>query len=264
MENQTTETTQEQTTTAPPPVTEKATVNPGNGAQASGQASTESKTETPQTDKGTQAKKFFQQREEKREQKLSEQLSQRLAALEAELKTERERKAQQTQPEPEPDILTDPEGWRKRVEENAAKRAEESYRTAAEKSAAEAAYRQKAEGAEQWLLTRSHLKQDQALEAELAGIIAKDYGHLTGVDPQAAAELAYLKLCRQKGIAPDMDLPSGSSNQAAKGTTSAGVRPTAPAPGKRVWAKGEKEAYLMAAVKNPVEYKRRLAEVEGN
>lgn len=263
MENTQTETTtQEQTTQAPPPVTDKAPVNPGNTAPASAQAAPETKTQTPQTETKTRAKQEFFKREEKREQKLSEQYAQRLAALEAELKAVREGKAQQqTQPEPEPDLLTDPEGWRKRVEEAAAKRAEESYRNAAEKSAAEAAYMQKAEGAEKWLLTRSHLKQDQALEAELAGIIRNDYGHLIGVDPQAAAELAYIKLCRAKGIAPDMDLPTSTGNQAAKGTTSAGVRPSAPPAGKRIFKKGEGHAYIMAAKPGSEEFERRLAEV---
>lgn len=264
MEN--TQTAENETNPAAEPTPAPATPaveQPGQPAPQA-QAQPETKTQTPQTETKTRGKQEFFKREEKREQKLSEQYAQRLAALEAELKAVREGKAQpQTQPEPEIDFLSDPEGWRKKVTEEAASKAAESYRTAAEKSAAEAAYIQKAEGAEKWLLTRSHLKQDPALETELVKILTQDeeIREIGRVSPGKAAELAYIQLCRSKGIMPDMDFVSGKDNQAAKGTTSAGVRPSAPSPGKRTFQKGEGHAYIMAAKPGTAEFDRRLAEV---
>lgn len=208
---------------------------------------------------------FFRQREAKREKKAQE----RVAELEQELQKLRSEREKAPQPEKEPEplfSLEDPEGSFKKMREQAAKDAVEAIKREQQEFAAQTKYVQAAEGAEKYLLTRSHLKEDPKAEAEITKLITEKYIHLAafdgGKDPQAAAELAYLAWCREKGVVPDMDGLPKASMSATGGRASAGVSPTTPGTGKRAFAKGEVKKYLDEVQTGTPEWQRRLEETE--
>lgn len=223
-------------------------------------AAVETKTPEPQQPNPKEvARTMFQKRQGEKEKKATE----RVAELEAQLE---QLKAQKPEPKPEkseaPSLLDDPDGYAKWVQENATKNAlSEIERREAEAQNAYA-YRQASEKAADFLLTRSHLKEDKALIDEVSKVLEQKYGHIAATDPQAAAELAYIKVCAAKGVVPDMDgFKSGGFN-ASGGASSASVRPSAPGAAKREWSKREAEKYLMEAAKDKALFASRSAEIK--
>lgn len=209
---------------------------------------------------------FFKQREAKREKKATE----RLAELEKEhnaLKAQFEKVKPVAEPEPEPLFsLDDPEGSFKKMKDQAAREAVETLKREQAEYAAQTSYIQTAEGAEKFLLTRSHLKDDQNAQAEIARILQEQYSDVAaygkGSNPKAAAELAYFTWCRSKGVIPDMEGFSNPNPQnATAGRAAAGVSPSAPG-GAKTWTKREAEAYLMEATKDPAKYRLRSSEID--
>jgi hypothetical protein len=254
--------TQTQTATEPTP----ASATPV--AEKPEAKATETQTQS-QTDKTTSsapdpkevARKMFRDRDEKREKRASEMLAEANKKL-AEYESRLSEKAPQEKPAA-PSLLDDSEGWAKQVREDAKREA----LGAIEEREAVARFGQSAEKAEDWLLTRKHLKEDPALIAEVAAVLEAKYVHLAsfkgGRDPQAAAELAYLRVCEQKGIQPDMGaFKSSGGMDASRGATSSGVRPSAPAGAKRTFQPGEVKQYLNAVKAGSKEWKQRMSEVD--
>ena len=226
------------------PVAEKAAVEAPKEAPATTVA------EKPQTGDKKPVEFFIQQREQKREKKSAD----RIAELEKKLAEFEKAK----EPETPASFLDDPDKWAQGVTERAEQRAIEAIN----RREAESHYRQSAETAANWLLTRSHLKQDQALTKEVAKVIEEKYATVAAVDPNAAARLSYLDVCAAKGISPDMDGFKSQGFDGTSGNATSGVRPSAAASGKRTFSKGEAEKYVFGAKPGTEDYDRRLAEVE--
>ena len=257
MENQT-ETVKVTATETPAPVAEtpavaSVTPTPTTAATAAGE---KPQISTPSTDK-PKAADFFRQREEKREKKATE----RVAELEKKI-AELEISHAPAESALPPSLLDDPEKWAQGVEERALKRAESAWAEREARSRGETEYRQASESAANWLLTRSHLKEDAQLTEEVFRVIEEKYASVANVNPSAAVELAYIRVCQAKGIMPDMDGFKSSGFNGTGGNASSGAKPSAPAAGKRVFARGEGTRYINEATPGTPEYKQRINEIE--
>lgn len=269
MENTTTE-TQTQTTTAPAPVTDKAQVTPAPAPVTTDKTAPETVAKTPSENKPDPkelARQAFQSREQKREKKASEELAewkQKYAELETKLNTN---KPAAPEPEAEIDFLDDPKKALEKTEERAMNRTISELERRQKEYEAQVHYRQVSEKAADFLLTRSHLKEDPAFKEDVLKVIAEKYLHLAAEDgardPQAASRLAYLDVCAAKGIVPDMEgFKHTAPMNASGGKATSGVPLSAPATGKRVFAKGEVKNYLNEVPTGTPEWERRLAETE--
>jgi hypothetical protein len=220
----------------------------------------ETKTPEPQpTNSKEVARTMFQKRQGEKEKKSAE----RIAELEAKLS---QFEAQKPEPKPAkseaPSLLDDPDGYAKWVQENATKTALSEIERRESEAQSAYAYRQASEKAADFLLTRSHLKEDKSLVDEVSKIISEKYADIGVVNPSAAARLAYVDLCAAKGIVPDMDgFKSGGFN-ATGGASSTSVRPSAPGAAKREWSKRDAEKYLMEAAKDKAMFASRSAEIK--
>lgn len=229
-------------------------------------AATATTTEKPQTTGETQkpdskevARRAFQDRDTRREKKASEELAEarkELERLKAQVATK------QPEPEPEPSLIDDPEKWAKNVEERATKNALETIERSQAKAKADTEYRQSAEKAAEFLLTRSHLKEDKALLETVAKVIEEKYADVGVTNPMAAARLAYIDACAEKGITPDMDGFKSAGFDATKGAASTGIKPSSAGASKRTFAKGEVKKYLSGFTPGTKEWRAANSEVE--
>ena len=252
-QTQTTQTATEPTNPAP------ATAVADKPAQAQAAAESKPQTQTGESKTATAdpkelARQAFKSREQKREAKAAE----RIAELEKQLAELKQAKPQPQAEVAPPSFLDDPDKWAQNVTE----RARQEALAVLQQERAEVAYRQSAENAANWLLTRKHLKEDHSLTVEVARAIESKYAQVAAADPNAAARLAYLDVCEAKGISPDMGGFKPGGFDGAKGQTSSGARPSAPAEGKRTFKRGEGQAYIYAAKPGSAEFKRRMAEVD--
>lgn len=209
------------------------------------------------------ARRAFHEREQKREKKASDELAElrkELAAIKA------GKTPEPPAAEPELSPFDDHKKWEEKVAERAEQRALDTIEKRQAEAKAQAEYHQTSEKAANFLLTRSHLKEDRALLEEVLKVVEKDYAHLAatdgGRDPGAAAELAYIRVCQAKGIMPDLDGFKSAGFDATKGAASIGARHSAPAGEKKSWSKREAEKYLMEAAKEPAKFKARSTEIE--
>ena len=194
---------------------------------------------------------FFKARKE-----VKSQLAEENAALKERVKI-LERAPAPAKPETPkaPDLLEDPDGWARGIEERAEKRALAIFQ---EREKAQMMDSERA-AAEQWLLSQSHVREDRNFAEAVSQLlqISKAYGGLleaAQADPVAAAELAYGKICKAAGI---------SDNGPGVSAASAGVRPSAaPMGGKKKFAPGEGLKYINEANPGTPEYDRRIKEVE--
>ena len=254
MENTQTE-TKTQAAPAQPPVTEK----PVAAAPVAAPVAVAEKPQTaaPVTEKPG-PKDFFKQRDDRREKKATErvaELEKKLAELES-AKTPKEA-------EPAPvSFLDNPDEWAKNERERMKTEVFSELERRQSESKVQAEFRQASESAAEWLLTRSHLKEDKAFLNDVAVLVEDKYSHVAAVDPSAAAELAYIYACKAKGITPDIEGLVSAGMDATKGAASSGVRQSAPATGKRVFARGEGEKYINQAKPGSAEYSARINEVE--
>lgn len=201
------------------------------------------------------ARKAFAEREEKREKKASE----RLAELEKEFEAYKQAKPEK----PEPiSFLDDPEGALKRTREEATRDALSQFEARQQDQVKAYEYRQASEGAADWLLTRSHSKQDKQFAEAVVDVVKNRLPHVAKVDPHVAMEMAYISVCKQKGVTPDIEGFVSKGLDATQGTSSVGIKPSATAEGKRTFTRGEAERYVFEAKPGSKEYRARLAEVE--
>jgi hypothetical protein len=220
--------------------------------------------QTPSPEDKEKARQAFQARQEKKEKKATE----RVAELENELKQLRDSAAKPKEPEvkAKPNLLDDPEGHEKWLLEQAEQRARNGFLEEAKAYEVQAKHYEDGNKAADFLLTRSHLKEDKALQEEVLKTIQEKYGHIGAIDgardPMGAARLAYIDVCAQKGIVPDLPGFKGGGFNASGGASSIGARPSASGTAKRVWSKAEAEKYLMEAVRNPSDYAARSAEIK--
>lgn len=126
----------------------------------------------------------------------------------------------------EPDIFEDPKGALEKVKLDAVElirqeRIAENKRAELDKAQLEAG---------EMLLTRSHITQDESFAREVAMQLHEGgrYHKLADSDPHSAAELAYLAVCKAKGVAPDFS----SKSQAAQSAAS-GIKPSAAGVGEK-------------------------------
>lgn len=241
--------------------TAAAGTKPPEGAAAT--ATTETTQTSGEPDPKERARQAFVQRDQKREKRASEELAatrRELDALKAQLK-------EKPKPEAEPtSFLDDPEKALKEARAGATRDAVEAIKQEQAQAEAKRAYHQTTEKAAEFLLTRSHLKEDKALREEVLKVVEEKYAHLAAEDgardPRAAARLAYIDVCAAKGITPDMDGFKATGFDATRGANTTGVKPTGAGGDKRTWTKREAEKYLMDSVKNPATYKARSAEMD--
>lgn len=174
---------------------------------------------------------FFKLREQRRELRESDAAKARaisernaeIAALKAKLEARDKAAAESSRSEKksdDPDIFEDPKAALEKVKLDAVElirqeREAEQRRAALDKAQLEAG---------EMLLTRSHIKQDETFAREVAMQLHEGgrYHKLANEDPQAAAELAYLAVCKAKGVVPDF-----SSKQSAAQSASTGIKPSA-------------------------------------
>ncbi len=163
-----------------------------------------------------------------------------------------------------PSWSDDPDAWAKDVQEKAKQQAEKAALDAIERREREGQVRQEVETASAWLLTRSHLREDPKLKAEVAQRIQAEYGELADRHPSRAARLAYLDVCEAKGITPDLESYRQESAAAeSAGRASAGARPSASSAGeKKAWTRREAEKYVFEAKPGTAEFNARLKEIE--
>ena len=203
---------------------------------------------------------FFKLREDKRTAK--EQLDAQVAKN-AELERQlTEARPAQNQPAEKtgtaPSLLDDPDAWaankEREIEGNIFKRLEERGRVEV--------FAKDAATSEQWLLTRSHLRDPQF--AEDVRHILQNNPDYQGVKPSIAARAAYHAVCEMRGVVPHMDKadPAGSRASSAKG--SAGFTPSSQATssGPKTWTKAEARAYLRAIPPGAPGSRERLLEVQ--
>ena len=233
-----------------------AATQPAPGAAETPQPSPEPKSESAPAE--PKAPHTLQERVEffKARKEVKSQLAEENLALKKRLET-LERAPASAKPETPkaPDLLEDPDGWARGIEERAEKRAlaifqerEQTQRMDSERAVAE-----------QWLLSQSRVREDRNFAeavSQLLQISKADGGLLEAAqaDPVAAAELAYSKICKAAGI---------SGNGPGASAASAGVRPSAaPMGGKKKFTPGEGLKYINEAVPGTPEYDRRIKEVE--
>lgn len=262
MENETTETVA--TPEAKPAPVAGAVATETKPAPVVAQPGAETK-EAPSGNEKPRAETEFFKREAKREKKAQEENAELRKQLET-LKAQFEKKPAESVDAEPVFSLDDPEGSFRRMREQVRAEATQEALDAIERKQRDekiqAAYAQATNEATSFLLTRSHLKEDPNAKGEVAEILKQKFMAVADVDPQAAVELSYLHFCRTKGVMPDFDGLPKTSNNATGGKSSAGVSPTAPSTGKRVFAKGEVKAYLDAVKPGSAEHKSRLAETE--
>lgn len=201
---------------------------------------------------------FFRQREEKREKKATEELAE-LRMKHAELEKQIQKGSQQTA-EPPASFMDDPDKWAQGILDRSKAEAIE----AVQQREQEARHVYDANRATDWLLTRSHLKEDEKLVEPVKVALREKYAHIAANDPISAMRLAYIDVCAEKGVVPDMDgfKTAAASMTATGGASTSGVRHSAAAGGKRVFQKGEVTAYMNGVQPGSKEYASRLAEVE--
>lgn len=255
MSEQATEQKPAAATTTPPPVAGQS----GESAPAQTQAAPTTEQPKPQEQTKPQTPSdFFRQREGKREKKATE----RVAELERELAKSKATPAAPSEPEA-PSLIDEPEKWAASVIEKAKRETFAALEVRQKEQEADARFVKSAETATDWLRTRSHLKEDANLAKEVFETIKAKYSDIGGINPEAAARLAYDDVCAAKGIVPDAAGYKPGGLEAQGGTASGGVRQSAPAAGgKRVFQKGTVEAYIFEAKPGTAEYSKRLAEVE--
>lgn len=209
---------------------------------------------------------FFKQRDEKREKKAQEKLAdleKQFADYRAQVEAAKTGQAPAKAEADAPSLLDNPDEWAKSVEARAEKRAIEAYEARIREAQSQAAYRQANEQAAGWLLTRKHLKEDRGFLDEVATAIENDHADIAGVNPEKAARLAYMDVCAKKGVAPDIEgFVAAGGLDATQGAASASVRPSNASGGKKIWTRAEANAYLMAAVTKPGEFKSRESEID--
>lgn len=199
------------------------------GSQETTQAKTTEASAKPP--KGAEVE-FFKLREQRRElresvvekDKAIAERDAKLAAVSARLEalekagkdTSRSEKASA-----DPDIFEDPKAALEKVKLDAVELIRQER--IAEKQRAELDKAQLEAG--EMLLTRSHIKQDDAFKREVAMQLHEGgrYHKLANEDPQAAAELAYLAVCKAKGVVPDLSVNKSSNAQEA----ATGIKPSA-------------------------------------
>lgn len=250
----------EKTETAAP-VTETpapVAVTPDVAQPAAASVATVEKPQAPEPKTTLKPADFFKQREEKREKKATE----RLTEVEKEL-ADLKANVGKTQPHEEPlDFLNDPEKALLKSKEDAKNEVFAELDRRQAEAQRQATEQKENETAASWLLTRSHLKEDKELLKTVAGIIEDKYARIASVDPSGAARLAYMDACAAKGITPDIEGLVSAGFDNTKGTATSGTKLSAPATGKRVFARGEAERYIFEAKPGTPEYRARLSEVE--
>ena len=206
----------------------------GGSIEAPQAKTTEESKEPP---KGAQVE-FFKLREQRRE--LRETVAQKeqalaerdakLAALQARLealeKAPKDASRSEKKSE-EPDIFEDPKAALEKVKLDAVELIRQERE--AEKRRAELDKAQQEAG--EMLLTRSHITQDPNFAREVAGLLHEGgrYSRLANEDPQAAAELAYLAVCKAKGVVPDLSVNKSHAAQSA----ASGIKPSAAGVGEK-------------------------------
>ena len=256
-EEATAETQTQTTTEAAQPAataTDTQTQTQETGASQEGKA-TEKQTQTQTEKPKLKPADFFRQREDKREQKAQAEVA------ELRRKVAEYEKAAQRQPEPVVPVsfIDDPDKWGQQVKEDARREAIEAI----EQREAVKRYEQSAGQAVDWLLTRSHIREDVKLAEQVAAVVKERYQHIFQVDPAVAIEKGYMEVCAAKGISPDMGAFKKDSLNATGGTSTSGARASAAAGGKRTFNRGEGDKYILAGGQpGSPEYMRRLSEVE--
>jgi len=224
-------------------------------APEKGEAKASDKTVDPKQD-AKQKFEFFKLRKEKKEAKVSaEDLGKQLAEAQKRIQ---ELEASKAEPKADEDAVTsfldNPDKFLEQRDNKVVERVLEAIG----QSKREELYAKAAADAEQYLLTRSHVK-DPEFAKDVQAAFEK-YQHIaqTG-DMKSVARAAYLDVCEARGIAPDLGYNNKPDNSAKGG---AGVSPSAPShDGPKVWAPGEVAKYLDSAPTVEA-MKLRLAELE--
>jgi hypothetical protein len=168
-------------------------------------------------------------------------------------------------PNKPPSLLDDPDGYAAWVREDTLRGIkEDQQKREAEANVAKQneLYRQSADESCSWLLSQSHIKQDAALVKEVGALLDGELAQAAFADPKAAMELAYIRVCRQKGIDPFATGNPEKNLNATKGAATSGARPSAPVAGKRVFQPGEAKAYLRKFTPGTKEHDAAVAEVD--
>jgi hypothetical protein len=186
-------------------------------------------TEAAKPAKGVE-KEFFKLREKVRSEKAEKeaavtQRDQEIAALKARLDAfDKAKEAPASSPQSKAEALFEnPEQFAAETARTAEEKAFERLKSEIAQAQERAQLEAKASEATNWLRTRSHLKQDPAMNDAIGEKIAERYGALADADPMAAGLRAYLDVCRDKGIAPDF---SDYVSQAPVHQASSGITPS--------------------------------------
>jgi hypothetical protein len=151
-------------------------------------------------------------------------LTERLDALERQIAQARSAPAS-TQGETEISPFDDPRKWEAQLLEKAKAQAKaeiEAGRQAQDEVQRRGRRETESQAAVNWLLTRSHLKEDEKLGPELQNRINAILADDPNASPMVIARSAYTQLCEDYGITPDLSKPAVSPAFA-----SAGFRSTA-------------------------------------
>jgi len=152
----------------------------------------------------------------------AQSLAERLDALERRLEA---RSNASTEAGAETSVFDDPKKWEQQVIEKAKAQAKALFddeRKATQEADSRRKRETESQAAVNWLLTRSHLKEDEKLGPEIQNRINAILADNPTASPMVIARSAYTQLCEDYGIAPDLSKPAVSPAFA-----SSGVRPSA-------------------------------------
>lgn len=170
--------------------------------------------------KGAFAQKRIAEREQRKASEENARLQARIEALEK-ASSSRASNGPERSDAKRPSLLDDPDAWAADVEASAEKRAFARL----QQEQAQARNKTAAVEAEKFILSRSHFTEDPRLVADVVGKIQAIMAEYPDTNPKAAAKAAYLDLCEEKGIAPDLSsktIPASHANTGFKPSRAGG------------------------------------------
>lgn len=231
-------------------------------AGGKGEADPKPTKDAPGLPKGAQVE-FFKLREDRR------QLTEKSKTLEAENAALKEKLATLEKRPPAPERPSDKEGGREvsifEDEQAARKRDRElilqQLREEQEAERTRERLKKDALSAGDWLRSRSHLKEDPEFAKKVADRIQTRYSAAAETDPTAAARSAYLDVCEELGVGPD--LGRTEKDDVSGGRASQGLRPSGGGGGGlKTWTRQQALDYLKGYKPGDPAWQKKAAEVE--
>ncbi len=191
---------------------------------ASGQVeSSEKQQAQPQADGSTKQGKreFFARRQAQKSEQKARSLEEQIQGLQetvSQLAERLEGNGESQEPSSAPETVVNPSS------PDIAKLVSEQVSSQISQVMDESRYNSEAGEAENWLLTRSHIKNDPSAMQEIEAMLQGELAHVASKHPKAAADAAYLRWCSSKGVAPDLE--SVNSNASISAQRAGGVAPS--------------------------------------